>query len=272
VIAFTDRNWMFERNTVTLTDHANVAATGEVRSQTMEFPWISTESRALKVGARELKAGTLPLDKGTLIVDRDSWDAVPGDVRRLSWARYGLVDVPVRVLSMSAGTLEDGSIEIEVVEDVYGQPDVPFTVADDPPSTTGTGTTDTSTPKVQQFPTADATTGYLTLVVIDPESRVTDVSFSTQTGNGAASGFVTDASIPYATTVPLDPAATSYNYWQVTWTDALSVSQIITGAVPYAASASGTGSTTGSGSQIVINDGLGGFIDVFDSTADEVVA
>jgi hypothetical protein len=271
VIAFTDRNWMFERNTVTLTDHANVAVTGSVRSTTIEFPWISTEAQALKVGARELKANTLPLDRGTLIVDRDSWDAVPGDVRKLSWARFGLVDVPVRINSMSAGTLGDGSIEIDVVEDVYGFPDVPFTVADAPPSTVGNAGSETSTPKVQTFPTADATTGYLTLVVTDPESRVTDVSFSTQIGTTLPSGFVTDATLPYSTTVPLDPSATSYIYWQVTWTDSLSVSQVITGAVPYGSNASAPGSGS-SGSQIVINDGFGGFEDVFDSTADEIVA
>jgi len=267
VIAFTDRNWMFERNTVTLTDHANVAATGSVRSQTMEFPWVSRETRALKVGARELKAGTLPLGKGTLIVDRDSWDAVPGDVRRFSWARYGLVDVPVRVLSMSAGTLEDGSIEIDVVEDVYGFPDVPYTVADDPPSTPGIGTPDTSTPKVQVYPSADTTTGYVTLVVIDSEARVTDVSFSTQTGNLAATGFITDASLPYATTVALSAGFTSYIYWQVTWTDAASISQIITGAVPYAASVL---ASTGAPDPITIDHVSGPFLVFVKSTGEQL--
>jgi hypothetical protein len=253
VIAFTDRRWMFERNTVTLTDHGNVAATGSVRSQTMEFPWISNESRALKVGARELKAGTLPLGKGTLVVDRNGWDAVPGDVRKLSWAKFGLIDVPVRILSVNAGTLEDGSIEVEVVEDVYGQPDVPFTVADDPPSTPGIGAPETSTPKVQVFPTYDSTTGYLTIVPVDPESRITDVSFSTQTGNGTPSGFATDASLPYATTVALDPSYQSYIYWRVTYTDSLSVSQTLTGAVPYPASPGATGAETGA---LVDDDGF----------------
>ncbi len=252
-IAFTDRGpaglslrrFLMERNTVTLTDHANVAATGSVRSQVMEFPWISTEARALAVGARELKAATLPLGTGTLTVDRVGWDVVPGDVRKLNWARLGLVDVPVRILSVGTGTLEDGSIQIEVVEDVYGQPDVPFTVADDPPSTPGIGAPDTSTPKVLTFPTADATTGYLTLVVIDPESRVTDVSFSTQSGSDPASGFATDAALPYATTVALSVGATSYIFWRVTWTDVHAVSQTIAGAVPYAASAGATGGDAG---------------------------
>jgi hypothetical protein len=254
---------------VTVTDHANVAATGGIRAVTIDFPFISSESRALQIAARELKERTLTLGSGTVIVDRDSWDAVPGDIRRLSWARYGLSELPVRVLSINPGTLEDGSIEVEVSEDVYGLPDVPYVVTEDPPSTPTTAQKDPYVPTVTERTAQDATTGTLTLLVLDEGSVVTDIAFSTQSGLGAASGYVSDSTAPYETTVALTTGYPSYIYWRVTYTDNTGASQTITGTATFTPSASGTGGT--SGLQVVINDGSGGFISVFDSTADEVV-
>ena len=270
VISFTDREWMFETNTVTLTDHANVFATGTVRSTTLQFPYISNQMDAIQVGARELKERTLPLGAGTLVVDRNKWDAVPGDVLKLSWARYGLTDVPVRVLSVNAGSLEDGLLEIDVSQDVYGLPDVPFVIEETPPSDPTTATKDSGIPTVTERTSQDATTGTLTLLVLDEANRVTAVEFSTQSGNTTASGYSADSSVPYETTVALDPGYPSYIYWRVTYTDAGGNSQTITGMATFTASSGATGSA--SGQQIVINDGSGGFIDVFDSTAQEVVA
>ena len=270
VISFTDREWMFETNTVTLTDHANVFATGTVRSTTLQFPYLSNQADAIQVGARELKERTLPLGSGTLVVDRNKWDAVPGDVLKLSWARYGLVDVPVRVLSVNSGSLEDGLLDIEVSQDVYGLPDVPYVVEEDPPSDPTTATKDSGVPTVTERTSQDATTGTLTLLILDESNRVTAVEFSTQSGNNTASGYSADSSVPYETTVSLDPGFPSYIYWRVTYTDVDGNSQTITGTATFTASSGATGSI--SGQQIVINDGSGGFIDVFDSTAQEVVA
>ena len=269
-VTFTDRNYMFEQNAVTLTDHANVFATGGVRQVTLDFPFVSTEANAIKVGARELKERTLPLGSGTVVTDRSSWDGVPGDVFSLSWSRYGIVDLPVRVLSVAYGTLEDGSIEIEIVEDAFGWPDVPYSVSEAPPTDTTGASRTNDAPQVTPVTAQDATTGSLTLLVLDTGTRVTAVEFSTQSGNTTASGYSPVASPPYTANVTLDPAFPSYIYWRVLYDDASSVSQTISGQVSFTVSPSAPGST--SGQQIVINDGSGGFDPVFDSTAQEVVA
>lgn len=266
-IAYTDRDRNWTRNVVSLTDHANVFATGSVRSIAFEFPYISTETWALKVGARELKGASLPLGKGTVTVTRWAWDAVPGDVFRLNFARYGLVDVPVRVLSMNSGDLDNGSIELEIVEDLFGLPDVPYTV--DSGTWTDPGASNLTAPVVSVAQSDDGVTGQASLF-IQNDSVVTLVEFSTQSGRDIPSGFGSVSGGPSydSPSVDLSATAPSYIYWRVTYTVSGGTAQI-SGTVTF--SVSGSGSTSGSGSQIVINDGLGGFVDVFDSTADEVV-
>ena len=234
---------MFESNSVTLTDHANVAATGGIRAVTLEFPFVSNEARAIKIAARELKERTIPLGTGTLVVDRATWDAVPGDLFKLSWDRYGLVNVPIRVLSVNPGTLEDGALEIEVSQDVYGFPDVPYVVTEDPPSTPTSAQPDPTVPTVTERTSQDATTGTLTLLVLDEADVVTAVEFSTQSGNSTASGYSADGSVPYTATVALDSVFPSYIYWRVTYTDNTSTSQTITGTATFTAIATASTSS-----------------------------
>lgn len=275
-VAYVDRDRLWNRNVVTVQDHANIHATGEVRSQTFEFPYIPTETLALKVAARELKANTLPLGRGTMLVNRTAWSYVPGDVIAVSWSRYSLDAKPCRILSVSSGTMDDGLIQVDVVEDVYGLPDVPYTVIegtwDDP---AGTPTTPID---VLEAHTDDGTEGEATLTIVPPEAwdLVVSVEFSTQTGRDTASSYGAgtqpdpDVGQYVSPRVTLSTSDQSFIYWIVTYTDAAGDEQTITGKVTFAASGSAPSGTTGS--QIVINDGSGGFIDVFDSTANEVVS
>ena len=267
-VQYTDRDRDFTTNVVTVQDHANIHATGSVRSQTMQFPYISTEAQALQVAARELKANTLPLGSGTAVVSRAAWDAVPGDVIKVSWARYGLVNVACRVTSASSGNLDDGTVTLELAEDLFGMPEIPYTVDSgsySPPVNVGA-------PTVQIEQSDDGVNGQASLIITSSESQVTLVEFSTQSGRSIPSGFATATGGPVYTssTVALSATGDSFIYWRVSYTASDGSTQQLTGTVDF--SVSGAGSTSGSGSQIVINDGLGGFADVFDSTADEVVS
>lgn len=273
-VAYLDRSRGFKRNIVTAQDHANIAATGNVRSQTFEFPFISTEAWALKVAARELKAATLPLGKGTARTTRDMWDAVPGDILSLSWARYGLDSKLVRVLSMSAGDLDDGVIELELIEDVYGLPDLPYDYTTDP--WTDPAAHPTAVPTAQVLQNDDGVNGEVTLI-IEPVGVTVTVTFYLQPyGRANPASIASYDSSPASISAPLytspqvalSTAGVSRIYWAATFADVT-----LDGVVTFNASPSaGTGGVTNSGQQIVINDGSGGFIDVFDSTAQEVVA
>jgi len=52
----------------------------------------------------------------------------PGDVFRLTWPEFDIADVVYRALAVNRGTLQDGKIIIDAVEDVYALPDNTYLV------------------------------------------------------------------------------------------------------------------------------------------------
>ena len=102
-------------------------ATTEVR-----FPGCHTPSVASIIAAREKRGLSIPLQKGTILVNRTTYELRPGQVFRLTSAQAEVTDLPVRVTKMSLGDTTRQSIELSVVEDIFGNE--PNTVAPTPPS------------------------------------------------------------------------------------------------------------------------------------------
>lgn len=113
---------------VTVQDIANVAVQGGVVAQTRNYPGIRNAILAQRVAMRDLQAGSTPLASIKLTATRAAWQVFPGDVFRLTWPEYGIDDVVYRVLSVNRGTLTDGQIVIDAVEDVFGLPDNTYLV------------------------------------------------------------------------------------------------------------------------------------------------
>lgn len=109
--------------TVTAQDIANVRIQGGVVSQTRNYPGIQCVGVAQRVCLRDLQTVSTPLAKIKLTATRALWQVFPGDVFRLSWPEYDIADVVYRVMTINRGTLEDGRIIIEAVEDVFGLPE-----------------------------------------------------------------------------------------------------------------------------------------------------
>lgn len=264
-IAYTDRDRLFQRNVVTLQDHANIHNTGGVRSQTFEFPYVPTETWALKVGARELKANTLPLGRGTIRVTRSGWGIVPGDAVKLSYAKYGIANLPVRVLSVDYGEIDNGSIELEVVQDVYGLPDVPYTVVtpiDDVAATPLDHVVITATEN------NDGLQGVVALVVT-PNDTVTNVEFTIQSGDDPAVGPASVSESPaftyFSPAVDIDATLGATIAWTVEYTvGGVATSQSGVSRFHSAAPA------LISGDAIVADDGSGNFAFVFDDDGNQL--
>lgn len=103
-------------------DLGNINIQGNVISQTRQYPGISKGDLANKVAVRDLRTLSSPLAKITMKINRDAWDLVPGDVFVLNWPNYGLVSVVMRVGYVNYGTLNDGHIKVDAIEDVFGLP------------------------------------------------------------------------------------------------------------------------------------------------------
>lgn len=112
----------------TVQDLANISVQGGVVAQTRNYPGIRNASLAQRVALRDLQAGSTPLASIKLTATRAAWQVFPGDVFRLSWPEYQVDDVVYRALNVNRGTLTDGQIIIDAVEDVFGLPDNTYLV------------------------------------------------------------------------------------------------------------------------------------------------
>lgn len=107
---------------VTMQNLASITAQGGIVTRRASYIGLPSRELAARVAQRDLLASTANLAKFRLRVNRSAYAILPGDVIRFSWAKLGIVDLPLRVGRVDYGTLTDGAITIEAVEDVFGLP------------------------------------------------------------------------------------------------------------------------------------------------------
>lgn len=125
VVTYTDRDQ--NDATVSVQDPASIAAQGAVVSATRSYPAIREFDLAVRVAMRDLNVASAPLAKVTLTVNRVAGRWMLGKAFKLSWPRLGINGVPFRITAIRAGSLTDGSVEIEALEDIFGLPSNAYT-------------------------------------------------------------------------------------------------------------------------------------------------
>jgi len=132
VIRYLDASQGFTIRTAREQDDANRAIRGEEACSTLDFFAISTAANAQKIAARERLTHASPLRKGTFSFNRKGWNLRPGSPFNASWTPSGLSERVFRATSIRYGSLKDGRISVEAVEDVFGTASAVFSA---PPST-----------------------------------------------------------------------------------------------------------------------------------------
>lgn len=99
---------------------ANVQAQGRVVSDKRQLPGLWNEDLIKRAAARECITASSLLCRVKIQVKAELWGIKRGDVRALSWKRRGVVRMPVRVLEVDEGTLEDSTIGLMVTQDISG--------------------------------------------------------------------------------------------------------------------------------------------------------
>jgi hypothetical protein len=105
---------------VTLQNLANIEAQGRVVSETLDYPALRAGPLAKRICMRDLKARSAGFSAVRLRVNRTAYELGPGDVFRFSWNDLGISQIVYRIGAVSGGTLTDGAITIDAVEDVFG--------------------------------------------------------------------------------------------------------------------------------------------------------
>ena len=112
-------------DTETARDDALLNALGGKRNvQTWNYPGCSNQPLAAKLAARQLNFLSRSIRTLSVSVDRSMATLRAGDAFRFQWTTYGAsgVDIVFRVAKVTSGTLEDGTVRIEAVQDRFNAP------------------------------------------------------------------------------------------------------------------------------------------------------
>jgi len=108
-----------KNNSVTVQDIALTAAQGTTIGTTLQYPGFTKGEIASRVAARDLRALSTPLASAEIYANRKAASLNIGDVFVLSWPRYGVSQMVMRVSNIELGSLESNIVKISAIEDVF---------------------------------------------------------------------------------------------------------------------------------------------------------
>lgn len=139
-VKFTDREQDNIETGAMAQDLANFRTTQEEARIEKAMPAIGTSEVARIVAERQLRQLSFPLANVKLVANREAQALRPGDTVRFSWARFGIIDMVLRVLAVETGKLMDGKLVLTCTQDVFGFPETIFSS----PQATGWSPVDTA--------------------------------------------------------------------------------------------------------------------------------
>jgi hypothetical protein len=135
----------FASDIVTDQDLANFQATGRIRSQTVDLPFVTDPDIAALCCARTRRAMSVPLAQVSWKMNREGYALSKGDVVVLDWPGFGIDGAVIRITHANYGKLEAGEISFDGAEDVFAATHSTFPAQGDTAPTLPTaGTTDGS--------------------------------------------------------------------------------------------------------------------------------
>ena len=99
---------------------ASVAQNGTSELQ-IEMLGVTNVILARQLAARELAAQARPLAKCTAIVNRSFYNVCPGDAVSVTWPEANLSGLVFRVAAVDRGTLANGQIKLDLIQDYFYQ-------------------------------------------------------------------------------------------------------------------------------------------------------
>jgi len=104
---------------LTVTDTAMVQQQGAVINTTVQYPGFTNPRSATIAGQRDLRSLSSPFLSCTIYADSTANDLNLGDAFKLSWTKWGLVEVIMRVTGISFGNGRKRQVRIECSQDTF---------------------------------------------------------------------------------------------------------------------------------------------------------
>ncbi len=105
---------------ITRANPATIALQGRIVPETVDYPYCPAPEIADKLCWRELSKRGYPLASMRIKCLRTMSHLLPGGVIRFNWPDFGLEGTVMRVLTINWGTPQDGTVEMTLVEDIFG--------------------------------------------------------------------------------------------------------------------------------------------------------
>lgn len=141
-----------QEETISDQDLVNIAIQGAPISDNRNYYAVRSAELASRLLARELRQVSAPLAACEIEVDRTRWDVLPGEVMRVTWPKYQLDGVIMRVMKIDYGKAGSPMIKLSLMEDIFSLTKPPVNLA---PATGWQG--------VNELPAAMAFTEVITL-------------------------------------------------------------------------------------------------------------
>lgn len=119
-VNYTSHAKNFKTATVLDLDAANfLIQAGTGISANINYPGASNEPQARSLARRDLQVLTLPLLRFSGTMNREGHALTPGSLFKFSWPEQGIGSVVMRVTGIKPGTIANGVIELDCVEDHF---------------------------------------------------------------------------------------------------------------------------------------------------------
>lgn len=118
VLTYVDRE--NRPNGVTVQDIAGInRCQGQINSKTIPMPGVSSASWAAKLASRELQQLAVPMSSITVVVTRKNFMLEEGDCFVFNRPSIGISGMVMRIVSVDIGTIDESSLRVTAVRDVY---------------------------------------------------------------------------------------------------------------------------------------------------------
>ena len=119
LLEFNDRADEYKQTFAGAQDLGNIRVQDQnVRAQ-IRYPGVKDAQLANDLAWRELLTQSYPLAKASVIVDRTFWDTEMGDIVELNDDDLGVSDFQMRVAAVDLGSLTEGEVRLDLVEDIF---------------------------------------------------------------------------------------------------------------------------------------------------------
>lgn len=118
-VTFKDRSNDYADRAATAQDFANINFQNRIKNTDISVPGCFLNDEANKLAARQLSLLSVPLFQIEIRCNRKASNLKPGDVFVFEYAPYGITSMVMRVQKIDKGTLKDGIVTINAVQDRF---------------------------------------------------------------------------------------------------------------------------------------------------------